>query len=122
MTIITDRAVPAGTSAEIYQRLRSHLAFLKMGAAAEALPGVLDAARDTGTSPLEAIERLLAIGSRLSRSAMHSIVLIAPSKMQPYCAVPIPWKPSCVSRCRASVMDCSLPRSFHFSFRGTRWW
>src|SRR5881227_3400758 len=53
-------AEPPGSQAEIYQRLRSHLAFLKMTAAAEALTGVLDAARDHG-SPLQAIEQLLSI-------------------------------------------------------------
>jgi DNA replication protein DnaC len=46
--------------AESYQRLRAHLAFLRLPAAAEALPGVLDEARDQNLSPLEALERLLA--------------------------------------------------------------
>jgi DNA replication protein DnaC len=95
MTIITDRTVPPGTSAEIYQRLRSHLAFLKMGAAAEALPVVLDAARDEGTSPLEAIERLLAIEvdateNRQQTSRLHFANLPAPWGIDDYdfCAQP----------------------------------
>ena len=33
-------------AAAAYHRLRSHLAYLKLAAAAEALPGILDAARD----------------------------------------------------------------------------
>ncbi len=44
-----------------YQRLRSHLAFLRMGAAAEALPGLLDEAIKTGLTSQAFLERLLAI-------------------------------------------------------------
>jgi DNA replication protein DnaC len=49
------------TAAEagIYQRLREHLAFLKLPDAAEALPGVLDDARVEQLSPTATIERLL---------------------------------------------------------------
>ncbi|MEU6722029.1 IS21-like element helper ATPase IstB [Nonomuraea sp. NPDC046802] len=52
-------ATPA--EAAKYQRLRSHMAYLNLPAAAEALPAVLDAAREEDLSALEAIERLLAI-------------------------------------------------------------
>ncbi len=45
----------------VYQQLRSHLAYLKLGAAAEALPGELDAATKNKTSHTEFLERLLAI-------------------------------------------------------------
>ncbi len=44
-----------------YQRLRAHLAFLRMGAAAEALPGLLEEARTTRLSHSELLERLLAV-------------------------------------------------------------
>lgn len=44
-----------------YQRLRAHLAFLRMGAAAEALPGLLEEARTTKWSHSELLERLLAV-------------------------------------------------------------
>jgi DNA replication protein DnaC len=44
-----------------YQRLRAHLAFLRMSAAAEALPGLLDEARTSGLSNQAFLERLLAI-------------------------------------------------------------
>ena len=47
--------------ASIYQQLRGHLATLKLHAAAEALPGVLDAARTEGLSLTAALERLLAL-------------------------------------------------------------
>ena len=46
--------------AATYQRLRAHLAFLRLPDAAEALPGVLDAARTEQLSPTATIERLLA--------------------------------------------------------------
>lgn len=42
-----------------YQRLRSHLAFLRMSAAAEALPGLLEEARDNALSATALLERLL---------------------------------------------------------------
>ena len=45
----------------VYQQLRGHLAALKLHAAAEALPGVLDQASDQGWSLTAALERLLAI-------------------------------------------------------------
>ncbi len=44
-----------------YQRLRSHLAFLRMGAAAEALPGILDDAAKAKLSHSVFLERLLAV-------------------------------------------------------------
>jgi DNA replication protein DnaC len=44
-----------------YQQLRGHLAYLKLSAAAEALPAQLDAARDTTISHTEFLEALLAI-------------------------------------------------------------
>ena len=44
-----------------YQRLRSHLAFLRMAAAAEALPGELDHAREAGLTHQGFLERLLAV-------------------------------------------------------------
>lgn len=49
-------AAEAGT----YQRLREHLAFLKLPDAAAALPSVLDTARAEHLSPTATIERLLA--------------------------------------------------------------
>jgi DNA replication protein DnaC len=44
-----------------YQKLRAHLAFLRLTAAAEALPGELDAARTANLGPQAFLERLLAI-------------------------------------------------------------
>jgi hypothetical protein len=51
---------PVG-DAELYQRLRAHLAFLKMPDAAEALPGLLDHARTQQVRVLAALEHLMAI-------------------------------------------------------------
>ncbi|MGH9190981.1 MAG: IS21-like element helper ATPase IstB [Acidimicrobiales bacterium] len=49
------------SEASVYQALRGHLAALKLGAAAEALPGLLDAARTEGLSPTVLLERLFAL-------------------------------------------------------------
>ncbi len=60
----TDVAVDAPMSsgeAETYQRLRAHLAALRLPAAAEALTAVLDQARDEELSVIAAMERLLAV-------------------------------------------------------------
>jgi len=45
----------------LYQRLRSHLAYLKLGAAAEALPAALDKAMKEKQNPTEFLEQLLAV-------------------------------------------------------------
>jgi DNA replication protein DnaC len=89
MTAATGPAGPPPTSAQTYQRLRSHLAFLKMAAAAEALPAVLDAARENGTPPLEAIEALLAVQvdateHRQQASRLHFANLPAPWSLEDY--------------------------------------
>jgi hypothetical protein len=48
-------------AASRYQQLRSHLTELKLTAAAEALPSVLDQATAQGLSLTVALERLLAV-------------------------------------------------------------
>jgi DNA replication protein DnaC len=60
MTETKSQPLTAG-EARGYQALRGHLAALKLTAAAEALPAVLDAARTEGLSLTAALERLLAI-------------------------------------------------------------
>src|SRR6478735_4079113 len=52
---------PTTTEASRYQQLRGHLAYLKLGTAAEALPAVLDAAKTEDLSPTATLERLLRI-------------------------------------------------------------
>jgi DNA replication protein DnaC len=88
-TVSPPAAGPPATQAEIYQRLRSHLAFLKLTAAAEALPDVLDAARDRQLPPLEAIETLLGIQvtateHRQVASRLHFANLPAPWTIDDY--------------------------------------
>ena len=58
---MTTRPPSTGTQAALYQQLRSHLANLKLTAAAEALPRVLDDAIEHKQSLTAALERLLAI-------------------------------------------------------------
>jgi magnesium chelatase family protein len=60
MTETKSQPLTAG-EARGYQALRGHLAALKLTAAAEALPAVLDAAQTEGLSLTAALERLLAI-------------------------------------------------------------
>ena len=48
-------------SDSIYQQLRSHLAYLKLAAAAEALPAALDTARKDKQNPTEFLESLLRV-------------------------------------------------------------
>jgi len=56
-----DGPVPStAAQAAAYQRLRAHLAYLKLPTAAEQLPAVLDAARTEQLSVTAALERLLA--------------------------------------------------------------
>jgi DNA replication protein DnaC len=47
--------------AATYQRLRAHLSYLKLPAAAEALPGILDAARSQDLSTVSVLEQLLSV-------------------------------------------------------------
>jgi DNA replication protein DnaC len=80
---------PPASQAEVYQRLRAHLAFLKLTAAAEALPDVLDAARDRQLPALEAIESLLGIQvtateQRQITSRLHFANLPAPWTIDDY--------------------------------------
>jgi DNA replication protein DnaC len=63
VTTTNTTTAPPLTAAEAsrYQQQRAHLATLKLTAAAEALPAVLDAARAENLSMTAALERLLAI-------------------------------------------------------------
>lgn len=61
-TTPTTAAAPMTASqASVYQQLRAHLATLKLAAAAEHLPAVLDQANAEGLSVTAALERLLAL-------------------------------------------------------------
>jgi DNA replication protein DnaC len=82
-------SVTANPDADAYRRLRGHLAYLKLNAAAEALPAVLDQARDQGLSVLDALERLMGAeaGSAQARklaSRLHWAALPAPWRLEDY--------------------------------------
>lgn len=77
---------PATVSqAERYQRLRSHLAFLRLPAAAEALPTVLDAAREEQLSTMEALERLFAVEVETTEARRLT------SRLR-FACLPAPWR------------------------------
>jgi DNA replication protein DnaC len=78
--------VPPATPAQAacYQRLRGHLADLKLSAAATALPALLDAAREENLSVLEALERLLGL------QATASAARRADNNLR-FASLPAPW-------------------------------
>ena len=85
----TTPAAAGSDHAAAYQRLRSHLAYLKLAAAAEALPSVLDAARDGQLSVLDALEQLMgteaaAAEARRLASRLHWAALPAPWRIGDY--------------------------------------
>jgi hypothetical protein len=55
----TPSAPSTGPQAAAYQRLRAHLAYLKLPTAAEQLPSILDDARAEKLSTTATLERLL---------------------------------------------------------------
>src|SRR5512144_612579 len=59
---VAEPAEPIGAAAAAsYQRLHAHLAFLRLAAAAEALPGLVETARRDRLDLIDALERLLAV-------------------------------------------------------------
>lgn len=79
-------ARPATMSqAECYQRLRAHLAFLRLPAAAEALPAVLDEAREENLPPVQALERLLAVEVEVTEARRLA------SRLR-FACLPAPWR------------------------------
>lgn len=81
----TTSTAAANDAAAACQRLRSHLAYLKLPAALEALPAILDAARDGTLTTLEAIEQL--IGTEVGAAARRKLT----SRLQ-WAALPAPWR------------------------------
>jgi DNA replication protein DnaC len=71
--------------AAAYQRLRGHLAYLKLNAAIEALPGVLDSARDGQLSALAALEQLMAAEAAAAEARKLAVRLH-------FAALPAPWR------------------------------
>jgi DNA replication protein DnaC len=82
-------APAANDAAAAYQRLRGHLAYLKLNAAIEALPGLLDACRDGQLTVLDALEQLMdaeaaAAEARKLASRLHWAALPAPWRLEDY--------------------------------------
>jgi DNA replication protein DnaC len=82
-------ATAANDAAAAYQRLRGHLAYLGLKAAADELPALLDEARDGRLSLLDALDRLMgteaaAAESRRLASRLHWAQLPAPWRLQDY--------------------------------------
>jgi DNA replication protein DnaC len=74
----------ANDAAAACQRLRSHLAYLKLPAAAEALPAILDAARDGRLPALDAIEQLMSTQAQATAGRKLA------SRLR-WAALPAPW-------------------------------
>lgn len=72
-------------TASTYQQLRSHLAFLRLAAAAEALPAQLDAARDAGLSHTAFLERLLAV-------EVAAVEARRQTSLERFASLPAPWR------------------------------
>ena len=86
---MTTKAPPANKQAAAYQRLRGHLAYLRLTAAAEALPGLLDTARDEHLPVLDTLERLMGIeadatAARKLTARLHFAALPAPWTIDDY--------------------------------------
>ena len=73
-----------GGEAAAYQRLRAHLDVLRLGAAAESLTTVLDAARVEDLSLIAAMERLLAVEVEAVETRRHAGLLRFASLPAPY--------------------------------------
>jgi DNA replication protein DnaC len=73
-----------GREAQTYQRLRAHLAQLRLGAAAESLTAILDAARDQRLSTITVLERLLGIEVHAAAARRHAGLLRFASLPAPY--------------------------------------
>jgi DNA replication protein DnaC len=80
MTTVTAASDAAGA----YQRLLDWLGYLKLTAAAEALPGILDAARDQDLPVLDALEQLM------STQAAATAGRKTASRLR-WAALPAPW-------------------------------
>ena len=73
------------SEASIYQQVRGHLATLRLVAAAEALPGVLEAARADGLGHTAMLERLLAI-------EVEATVARRRASLERFASLPAPWR------------------------------
>ena len=68
----------------LYQATRQHLAFLRMGAAAEVLPGLLDAAVKSSYTPTRVVHDLLAVEAAAVASRRQA-------SLERFARLPAPW-------------------------------
>jgi DNA replication protein DnaC len=73
------------SESSVYQQLRSHLAELRLAAAAEALPGELDRARDGQLSHTAFLERLLAVEVAATAARRQA-------SLARFASLPAPWQ------------------------------
>jgi DNA replication protein DnaC len=73
------------SEASVYQALRGHLATLRLSAAAEALPGLLDGAKAEGWSPTVLLERLFRLEAEASLARRHAALARV-------ACLPAPWR------------------------------
>jgi DNA replication protein DnaC len=73
------------SEASTYQALRGHLATLRMSAAAEALPGLLDGARVEAWSPTVLLEKLFGLEAEASLARRHAALARV-------ACLPAPWR------------------------------
>ncbi len=71
--------------ASLYQALRGHLASLRLAAAAEALPGVLEAAQAEGLGHTAMLERLLRIEVKATEARRLT-------SLERFASLPAPWR------------------------------
>jgi DNA replication protein DnaC len=73
------------SEASTYQKLRSHLAYLRLGAAAEALPGALEAAEANQLSHTAFLERLMAVEVAATEARRQA-------GLERFARLPAPWR------------------------------
>ncbi len=73
------------SEASTYQALRGHLATLRLGAAAEALPAELEAARTKGSTHTAFLERLLAV-------EVAATIARRQASLARFACLPAPWR------------------------------
>jgi hypothetical protein len=77
--------VSTTSEASVYQALRGHLATLRLAAAAEALPGVLEAAREEALGHTAMLERLLGIEVTATEARRRA-------SLERFASLPAPWR------------------------------
>ena len=78
-------AAPKATQASTYQRLRGHLAVLRLTAAAEALPAELERATAEPTGHTAFLERLLAVEVAAAEARRQA-------SLARFACLPAPWR------------------------------